>query len=143
MRRVAADKAPPYLDIVTYDVPVTIKMTKGRGRGLFTTRDVAAGDLLLREKALSYSYFDSTSTTSIPMASSLKGAIAYLVTSTVHQLSRNPSRMQSVMFLHHGTYKSVEEKTVDETLIIESYGESSCSCRVCYTCSYVLQIFHR
>ena len=122
MQKAAAEKVPPYLDVATYDAPVTIKITEGRGRGLFTTRDVAAGDLLLCEKALSYSCYDSTSTTSLPNASTLKGTTADLVISTVHQLSRNPSRIPSVLSLHRGTCESVKEKMVDGTPIIDSYG---------------------
>lgn len=75
-------------------------MTEGRGRGLFTTRKAAAGDLLLCEKAFSLSYLENTSTTSLENAVALKGTAADLATFTVHQLHRNHSQNPSVMSLH-------------------------------------------
>lgn len=49
---------PPHLDHATYIGPVEIKQTGSKGRGLFTTEPVKAGDLLLCEKAFSVAYVD-------------------------------------------------------------------------------------
>jgi len=46
----------PYKDNATYVGPVAVKDSPGRGRGLFLTKAVKAGDLLLCEKAFAYSY---------------------------------------------------------------------------------------
>ena len=125
MHEAAAKQVPPCLDVATYWDPVTIKTTEGRGRGLFTTRDVAAGDLLLCEKAFSYSYCENTSTADLWSASALKGTAADLVTSTVDQLLRIPSQIPSVMSLHHGTYEPVKETTVNGTPIFDRYAKCS------------------
>ena len=121
MHEAAAEKAPPCLDIATYKGLVTIKMTEGHGRGLFSTRDVAAGDLLLCEKAFSYSFLDNSST-SLRSASAVKGTPADLVTTTAHKLLRNPSAISTVTSLHHGTYEPVKETTVDGMPIVDTYA---------------------
>ena len=72
MYKVAMEKIPPRLDIGTFAGPVTIKMTEGRGRCLFVSRDVTAGEFLLCEKAFSYS-FSKNSSTSMLSASMLRG----------------------------------------------------------------------
>ena len=50
----AAERTPPCLDNATFTGSVVIKVSEGRGRGLFTTRAVAAGELLICEKAFAY-----------------------------------------------------------------------------------------
>lgn len=122
MHKAATDKALPCLDTATYEGPVTIKMTEGRGRGLFTTRAVAAGDLLLCEKAFSYSFTEHSST-SLRSASMPKGTPAHLVTIMLHQLSRNPSLIPTVMSLYHGTYEPVKENAVDGMPIVDTYAK--------------------
>lgn len=56
MHKAAAEKTLPYFDIATYERPVEIRLTETRRHGLFTMKDVATGDLLLCEKACSYSF---------------------------------------------------------------------------------------
>lgn len=56
----ATSLRPPYLDRATYVGPVEVRDVEGMGRGLFTTRDVEAGELLVCEKAFAYSYTDGT-----------------------------------------------------------------------------------
>lgn len=121
MHKAATEKTPPCLDIATFAGPVTIKMKEGRRRGLFVTRDVTAGELLLCEKAFSYSFSDNSST-SMLSASMLKGTPGDLVTKTVHQLLRNPSFVSTVMSLHHDGYESAKENTADGKPIVDTYG---------------------
>lgn len=45
----AAKQTPPYIDYATYRVPVEIKSAEGRGRGLFTTRDVCGRNDIVRK----------------------------------------------------------------------------------------------
>lgn len=123
MHKATAENTPPALDVATYDRPVTIKMTEGRGRGLFTTRKAAAGDLLLCEKAFSLTYVENTSTTSLESAITLKGTPADLVKSTVHKLHRNPSQISSVVCLFHGTYEPIKETIVDRMPIVDEYED--------------------
>jgi tetratricopeptide (TPR) repeat protein len=57
-----AKSSPPNIDCATYSVPVTVCDTGSWGKGLFTTKDVKAGDLLLCEKAFAYCYADKNDT---------------------------------------------------------------------------------
>ncbi|KAL4758105.1 TPR domain protein [Aspergillus foveolatus] len=59
MQREAAKRVPPQLDHATYVGPVAVKMTDSRGRGLFTTDAVKAGDLLFCEKAFAHTFHDA------------------------------------------------------------------------------------
>lgn len=49
---------PPHLDHATYIGLVAARETGSRGRGLFTTKEVKAGDLLLCEKAFAHAFVD-------------------------------------------------------------------------------------
>lgn len=122
MHKAAAGKAPPCLDIATYVRPVTVEMTESRSCGLFVTRDVAAGDLSLCEKAFSYSFSDNSSMTRLRGTSTLMGTPEDLVTRTAHQLIRNPSVIPIITSLNHGPYESANEKTVDGMPILDTYG---------------------
>jgi hypothetical protein len=51
---------PPHLDLASYLDLVIVKESPGRGRGLFTTKAVKAGELLLCEKAFAHAFSDST-----------------------------------------------------------------------------------
>jgi hypothetical protein len=48
----------PQLDHATYIGSIEIKQTTAKGRGMFTTKAVKAGDLLLCEKAFSHAHED-------------------------------------------------------------------------------------
>lgn len=134
MQKAAAAESPPCLDVATYVGPVDISETENRGRGLFTTKDVAAGDLLLCEKAFSYSFLGNASTMSVMDGSTLKGTKLALVEPMIHKLLRNPSLIPFITALHHGTYKPAKDKTVDGTPIIDTYAFSIS----CLVGSYVL-----
>lgn len=121
MHNAAMEKTPPCLDIATFAAPVTINTTEGRGRRLFVTRDVIAGELLLCEKAFSYSFSDNSSRSNLSVTT-LKGTTGDLVTKTVHQLLRNPSLSSTVTSLHHDGCDSVKEQTADGMPIIDTYG---------------------
>ena len=124
MQKAATEESPPCLDVATYVGPVEICETENRGRGLFTTKDVAAGDLLLCEKAFSYSFLGNASTMSVMDGSTLKGTKLALVEPMVHKLFKNPSLIPSITALHHGTYKPAKHKIVDGTPIIDTYASS-------------------
>lgn len=59
LRKEVLKNRSPFLDHATFDGPVAVKASAspsaGREKGLFTTRAVRAGELLLCEKAFSYS----------------------------------------------------------------------------------------
>lgn len=49
-----AKATPALVDCATYGMPVEVRDSPGQGRGLFTTRNVVAGELLICEKAFEY-----------------------------------------------------------------------------------------
>lgn len=51
-----AEQTPPLIDCATFSIPVEERDAPGKGRGLFTTMPVSAGQLLLCEKAFGYMY---------------------------------------------------------------------------------------
>lgn len=125
----AAEGTPPYLDNATYTGPVVIKTSKGRGRGLFTTRTVIAGELLLCEKAFSHCFASkeeeaSSSKTSFLLNIHSKraclGTQVGLITATVQEMLRNPSLTPSFTSLHHGDYKPTKETEVDGLPVVDT-----------------------
>lgn len=114
-------ETPHCLDTATYEKPVDIRVTENRGRGLFSMKDIAAGDLLLCEKAFSYSFLENPSTTSLANENAFKGSNRALLTSTIHQLLRNPSFYPTLASLYHGTYKPAKEKVVDGMPVIDTF----------------------
>jgi len=125
----AAKKTPPYIDCATFLAPVAVKPAGGRGRGLFTTKDVIAGELLLCEKAFSYCWAneeanEAGSRTSLLMNTTTKrsvlGTQADLITEIVQKLHRNPSLLPALNALHHGDYQTVEPTEVDGSAVVDT-----------------------
>ncbi|KAL9105021.1 MAG: hypothetical protein Q9163_000118 [Psora crenata] len=120
----AAKDTPPCLDNATFASNVEVQVSKGRGRGLFTTKDVVVGELLLCEKAFSYCSSDH-SKTSLLMNTytnrTILGTQADLITDAVQKMFRNPSLRPVFTSLHHGDYKPVDEAEVDGMPIIDTF----------------------
>ena len=125
----AAEEFPPYLDNATYSGPVSIKNSEGRGRGIFTTRAVVAGELLLCEKAFSYCFAGGEESAGSSKTSLLintqtnrmtMGTQAELITATAQKMLRNPSLAPSFTSLHHGDYKPVRETEIDGQPIVDT-----------------------
>jgi hypothetical protein len=117
---------PPHLDHSTYVGPVSVRASGSRGRGLFTTGAVKAGDLLLCEKAFAHAFADTgkaedvtirinTETDSVTM-----GAQAELINLIVQKLYRNPSLASTFTGLHHGSYTPVGVSNVDGTPVVDT-----------------------
>lgn len=130
----ASKDTPPYLDNATYIGPVETKNSDCRGRGLFATRNIAAGELLLCEKAFAHCFAaheadrDNSkvfSRTTLLMDTQTNraymGAQADLITQIVWTLHRNPSLMPKYNSLYHGDYVPVKETSVDGMPIIDTY----------------------
>lgn len=119
---------PPQLDHATYIGPVEVRQVANKGRGLFTTKAVRAGDLLLCEKAFSYAWVDdtkkmqSTSTLllNIETLQGFAGGQADLITTLVQKLRRNPSLGPTFRALYHADYKTVDSLTVDGDPIVDT-----------------------
>ncbi|KAI9730320.1 MAG: hypothetical protein M1818_008223 [Claussenomyces sp. TS43310] len=128
----AAKLRPPHLDHATFTGPVTVKTSMGRGRGLFTTKAVKAGELIMCEKAFVHCYAntteESTQTTSrisvlmnIHTNRMTMGVQSDLLTEIVQKLRKNPSLLPEFMALHHGSYQPVGAAEVDGVPIIDTF----------------------
>lgn len=129
----AATKIRPLsLDHATYIGPVVVKPAEGRGRGLFSTRAVKAGELLLCEKAFSQCRVDvsdesHSSSSKISLLvnthtnSIVLGTQGDLLAKIVQQLWRNPSLAPAFTSLHHGSYKPSKVTHVDNAPIVDTY----------------------
>jgi len=119
---------PPQLDHATYIGPVEIREAMGKGRGLFTTAAVKAGDLLLCEKAFSHAYVSEKAVGNSRVCllvntetdQGFMGGEADLITMIVQKLYRNPSLAPAFVALHHGTYEPADKISVDDTPIVDT-----------------------
>ncbi|RJE27509.1 hypothetical protein PHISCL_00095 [Aspergillus sclerotialis] len=121
-------RRPPLLDHATYVGPVCVKLTESRGRGLFTTEGVRAGDLLLCEKAFAYAFHDGELpslglflTVNANEKTMTLGTQLDLVSMIVQKLHKNPSQMETFNSLYSGSYKSVEVGEVDGLPIVDTF----------------------
>ena len=123
---------PPHLDHASYIGPVEVRQTESSGRGLFVTKAVKAGDLLLCEKAFSLAHAaedagdwnENSSKISLLVNAETKkgsmGAQADLIKLIVQKLYRNPSVAPAFVTLYHGTYEGVSTSTVDDKPIVDT-----------------------
>ena len=123
----AAELRPPHLDHATYMGPVSIQASRSRGRGLFTTKAVKAGDLLFCEKAFAHAFIDKEEGRSADMTLLIDsenggtvGAQSDLINMTVQKLYRNPSLMSTITGLHHGLYQPVHATQVDGKPVVDT-----------------------
>lgn len=121
---------PPHLDRATYTGPVAVKPSGSRGRGLFTTKAVKAGELLFCEKAFAHAFVDTErvgggSKITILMESDNKatmGAQSDLIDMVIRKLHRNPSLIPIITDLHHGSYHTVDtDNQVDGKPVIDTF----------------------
>ncbi|KAF7593305.1 hypothetical protein BBP40_011685 [Aspergillus hancockii] len=112
--RAAAEAGTIHLDRATYIGPVERKWTDGgRGRGLFTTKGVKAGDLLLCEKAFAIVTHPYT-----------PGEIESddLISAVVQKLHRNPSLVSEFYELNNGGYnKPVGIINADGRAVVDTF----------------------
>ncbi|KAL2036470.1 hypothetical protein N7G274_010805 [Stereocaulon virgatum] len=120
----AAKDTPPCLDNATFAGNVEVQASKGRGRGLFTAKDVIAGELLLCEKAFSYCSSKHSKTSILintHTSQATLGTQADLITDIVQKIFRSPSLMPVFTSLYHGDYEPVDEAEVDGMPIIDTF----------------------
>ncbi|CAJ2507834.1 Uu.00g090200.m01.CDS01 [Anthostomella pinea] len=120
----------PVIDCATYSGPVEIRPSPGRGRGLFTSAAVAAGDLLGCEKAFAYSYAgddqpEGIRNTTLLMDVASKrftvGGQAHLISQIVQKLLHNPESSKEFLDLHPGKYQAVSTREVDGRPVVDSF----------------------
>lgn len=108
-----------------------VKISPDRGRGLFTTKAVKAGELLLCEKAFAHCYAGSSEESSkdgskinllvnIHTNRMTMGTQSDLITAIVQKLWRNPSLLSEFATLHHGSYEPVCVTEVDGKPVIDT-----------------------
>jgi hypothetical protein len=126
---------PPHLDHATFSGPIVVKKSPGRGRGLFTTKSVKAGELLLCEKAFAHCYAapegasqqdrQGSSITAMLINILTKkitvGTQGNLITAIVQKLYANPSLLPKFRELHYGSHKPLSVDVVDGEPIIDTY----------------------
>jgi hypothetical protein len=116
---------PPLLDHATYKGPIEIRQTESRGRGVFVTKAVKAGDLLLCEKAFCYAHTDEenpkiTVLMHVETNKATMGTHASLMQLIVHKLQRNPSTASVFTKLYHGSYEALDTKFVDSLPVVDT-----------------------
>ncbi|RKL26000.1 hypothetical protein BFJ72_g13891 [Fusarium proliferatum] len=123
-----AEQTPPLIDCATFSAPVEIRESPGRGKGLFTTKAVSAGELLLCEKAFSYSFAgdeQSTKQTKMLMNITTKrivvGGQARLLSLIVQKLYHNSSLSAEFGDLHHADYQKATVLETDGTPVVDSF----------------------
>jgi hypothetical protein len=120
-----AKVTPPLIDCATYSNPVEVRDSPVRGRGLFTTKAVAAGDLLLCEKAFAYSFVDETMEPSRLLFNPgtkkiVIGGPGYLLPKVVQKLYHNPRFIPAFHELYHGETNKVEVTECDGVPVVDS-----------------------
>ncbi|TVY47808.1 SET and MYND domain-containing protein [Lachnellula occidentalis] len=127
---------PPLMDNASYSGPIEVRNSPGRGRGLFTTKPVKAGELLLCEKAFSYCFaappeeMQKASSKSLSQSSFLidvpgnritVGTHADLIRDVSNKLARNPSLGPSFGDLAHRKYQGVACTSVDGSPVVDTF----------------------
>ncbi|VUC29601.1 unnamed protein product [Clonostachys rosea] len=142
MQREALATHPPHLDFATYVGPVEVRPASSKGRGLFTTKAVKAGDLLLCEKAFAHAFVDTDLmhqqdlTVLIDPERDLitVGGQAELIRLVAQKLYQNPSMATTVTELHHGSYKPVDVSEVDGIPVVDTFLISRIISLNCFGC---------
>ncbi|KAL4746119.1 hypothetical protein BDW72DRAFT_210749 [Aspergillus terricola var. indicus] len=128
MQREAAKRVPPQLDHATYVGPVAVKMTDSRGRGLFTTTAVKAGDLLFCEKAFAHTFHDAKNPKrSLGLLLNLEtkamtmGTQTRLMSLLAQKLYKDPKAGEVFRDLYHGGYQPVNVSEVDGLTVVDTF----------------------
>lgn len=128
LHKEAKELKPPQLDHATYIGPIEVKASKGKGRGVFVTKAVKAGDLLLCEKAFGHVYLaqDDTSSSKLSLlinpetSRGFMGGQADLLKVLVQKMYRNPSLAKAFTALHHGDYQPTSTLAVDGQPVVDT-----------------------
>ncbi|KAH1539391.1 hypothetical protein KXX61_007222 [Aspergillus fumigatus] len=146
----ATKRRPPLLDHATYVGPVAVRPTESRGRGLFTTEAVKAGDLLFCEKAFAHAFHDADDprrsigllinpqTNQITM-----GTQTELIRLIVQKLYKNPFTIPAFIDLYHDSYQPVAVPEVDDTPIVDTFLVEQIVALNCFGCPLLSRESHR
>ncbi|KAH7305602.1 hypothetical protein B0I35DRAFT_361996 [Stachybotrys elegans] len=122
-----ARSTPPLIDAATYSAPAEIRESPGRGRGLFTTGPVKAGQLLLCEKAFAYVFAEEeqgeplTILMNMHTKRAFMGGQARLLPQLVQKLLHDPEalRLYSDLYSGGGANRPIVE--VDGCHVVDSF----------------------
>ena len=121
-----ASQTPPLVDCATFSAALEIRPSPGKGMGLFTTRPVSAGQLLLCEKAFAYRFSGDDQPSGLQAMltnSSTKkktpGRQTHLLTQVVQKLYHNPGMARQFRDLYHGDYTPVAETECDGYPVVD------------------------
>lgn len=119
----------PFLDHANFQGPVEARRSGERGRGLFLTRDVKAGHLLLCEKAFSSIFEDPKSYPKLftDEHAAEKDRLSQeakisLTDDIVQKLFHNPSLSPGFLDLHRGSYPLGPTPPKEIGPVIDTYG---------------------
>ncbi|PNP81143.1 hypothetical protein FNYG_05610 [Fusarium nygamai] len=124
---VEAQETPPLIDCATFSSLVEIRDAPGRGKGLFLTKDVSAGDLVLCEKAFSYCFMDGNSHKTYPVLANVPrdeakdGGAVLLWAQVTQKLYHNPEHIDTIQELFHGDHKKLQITECDECPVVDSF----------------------
>ncbi|KAG0133126.1 hypothetical protein HOY82DRAFT_517586 [Tuber indicum] len=128
------------LDCAEYVGPVRVGKAGGKGRGLFATRDVKFGELLLCSKAFKVCHKEAANAR-LEILFNLKarkgqaGTHSQLVQELIQELYHNPKKAKRFYDLHSGDYKRVRGETVDGLPIVDSHLVMRIMLRNAFECS--------
>ncbi|KAF5624412.1 unc-45 like b [Fusarium sp. NRRL 52700] len=123
---VEAQQTPPLIDRATFSL-AEIRDAPGRGKGLFLTKDVSAGNLILCEKAFSYYFMDGKShetsivSANVPRNEVKRGASVHLWAQVVQKLYHNPEHIDTVQELFHGDHKKLQITKCDNSPVVDTF----------------------
>ncbi|PVH95834.1 hypothetical protein DM02DRAFT_689255 [Periconia macrospinosa] len=119
---------PPTLDRATYIGPVEVRDAPGKGRGLFVTKAVKAGDLLLCEKAFGYVHapedkYARAPTIMVHMETdrAIMNEQVDLLQALIRKLYHNPSLIPTFTSLCHGGYEGQTTFEVDGAPAVDTF----------------------
>ena len=113
------------LDCAEYVGPVRVGDAGSKGRGLFTTRDMKFGDLLLCSKAFNVCHKE-VANARIDILFNLKarkgqaGTHSQLVQELIQELHHNPKKAREFNKLDSGDYERVRGEIVDGLPVVDS-----------------------
>ncbi|KAE8381346.1 hypothetical protein BDV26DRAFT_278907 [Aspergillus bertholletiae] len=149
LQREAIKRRPPLLDRATYIGPVSVRSAESRGRGLFTTEAVRAGDLLFCEKALAHAFYDEaghSNNISLLMntdkQTATMGTQAELISLIAQKLHKSPSLISTFTDLYHGSYTPVGITEVDGIPVVDTFLVERIMSLNCFGCPVSSRVSH-
>ncbi|TQW07067.1 glutamate-1-semialdehyde 2,1-aminomutase [Cordyceps javanica] len=123
-----AKNSPPLVDCGTFSRNVEVRQSPGKGRGLFTAKAVAVGELLLCEKAFAYCGLDKdaeqkeTILLDINTTKILTTGQTGLLSRVVQNLYHEPEMAASFLDLHDGGHPTPQKDLqVDSKPVVDTY----------------------